>query len=133
MHDKQDYKDAVYSQAACNASGVVFSLERMLPKLEAMTEEQRRSSPVLRLFAEQLNFLAGNGYEGTETTDDVLTVIKRMAQNMRAVCDLKLGTDERNKHPVQRDHAAAFFWLMKDVDWVAASDVCEKESGHVLT
>jgi hypothetical protein len=132
MHEKQDYTKGVYSQGACNASGVVFSLEEMLPRLEAMTEEQRRKSPVLRLVAEQLNYLAGNPGDGIPTDKDVLTVIREMVANMRTLCDAKLGTDDRNRHETHKPLAGGLFHLLAGVDWKEAAEICERESGKEI-
>ncbi len=130
MFEKRDYYNAVMSQGACNASGVIFELGRMIPKLETLSPEELTKSPILRLYAEQLNFLAANWDGGMPTDKDVLTVIREMVDNMRRICDseesMRIGTDGRNQHETHKPLAAQFYALMEPVSWTEAHDECQK-------
>jgi hypothetical protein len=62
-----DYRMALDSQSACNASGLIHSLDRVIPKIRENlaaegggTDEVNRH-PIVRLYAEQLLYLSGGG------------------------------------------------------------------------
>ena len=64
MLSKKDYQDAIYSQGAVNAGALVKSLAKLV---DGMWEEARaqgkgadyvNTHPILRLFVEQINYLA---------------------------------------------------------------------------
>lgn len=63
MLTKQDYQDALDSQNACNAAGLVNALARIMPKLAHLGTDARNAHPIVRLYIEQLAFLAsGTSY-----------------------------------------------------------------------
>ena len=61
---KEDYKFAVYSQNACNVSGLVHDLSRVINKVWDEAREQGQGTdyvnnhPIVRLYIEQLQFLS---------------------------------------------------------------------------
>ena len=73
MVTKQDYKDALLVQDACNLSGVVFAFAQTMQRIcdEAHAQGQgtawRNNHPICRLFAEQILYLTGGG-AGTPST-----------------------------------------------------------------
>ena len=56
----RDYEMAHASQSACNLSGIVLSLARLMPAISAETcgTNDRNQHPIVRLYAEQIHFLA---------------------------------------------------------------------------
>jgi hypothetical protein len=61
----QDYQQAIDAQNAINASGLIFSLGRVMEKINKEATERnqggtfRNSHPILRMYLEQLTFLCG--------------------------------------------------------------------------
>jgi hypothetical protein len=59
----QDYKDAVFTQTACNLSGIVFSFAKVMQKIcnEANAQghgtDWKNQHSICRLYAEQIAFL----------------------------------------------------------------------------
>ena len=56
----QDYNDAILSQSACNLSGLVHSLSRILPTIwnESDGTNQVNNHPIVKMYAEQIAFLS---------------------------------------------------------------------------
>jgi hypothetical protein len=63
---KDDYQFAIYSQTACNLSGVVFGFARVMKRIcyqaraEGCGTEWRNTHPICRLYAEQIYHLTRN-------------------------------------------------------------------------
>lgn len=63
----QDYADALYAQSACNLSGIVTSLSKVMPKIwedvraAGQGTEQVNRHAIPRLYAEQIAHLTGAG------------------------------------------------------------------------
>lgn len=60
----RDYQDAIDSQNACNLSGVIHSLSRVLPAIwaESNGTDEVNQHPIVKLYAEQIAHLS-NGRE----------------------------------------------------------------------
>ena len=62
---ERDYEDAMHSQSACNLSGIVHSLSRVMPKIWIEAGEKGEGTdyvnqhPIVRLYAEQIMHLSG--------------------------------------------------------------------------
>lgn len=60
----QDYRNAIDAQSACNLSGIVYSLERVMKKICKEAEvhghgtEWKNNHPIARLYAEQIMHLS---------------------------------------------------------------------------
>ncbi len=56
----KDYTDAIHSQNACNLSGIVHSLSRVLPAIweDSNGTEEVNNHPIVRMYAEQIAFLS---------------------------------------------------------------------------
>lgn len=59
----EDYQSAIYSQDACNLSGLVIALAEIMPKLSAIKRDTkwRNEHPIVRLYVHQMSALSGNG------------------------------------------------------------------------
>ena len=59
---KRDYEQALFSQSACNASGLIHSLSELMPRIreEVSGTDQVNNHPIMRLYVEQLNHLCGS-------------------------------------------------------------------------
>lgn len=72
---ERDYQDAVFSQTACNLSGIVFAFARVMQKICNEAERDghgtdwRNSHPIARLYAEQIAHLSG-GREWKDAHDE---------------------------------------------------------------
>lgn len=72
MFKKEIYKEALLSQGACNASGLIHSLSKIMDDLWKEATEQGKGTdyinrhPIMRLFLEQLCFLNGGSYVESE-------------------------------------------------------------------
>jgi hypothetical protein len=68
-----DYENAMFSQGACNSSGLIFSLARVMEKIcEEMTARGqggvfKNSHPILRLYLEQIASLCGKDIDQGES------------------------------------------------------------------
>lgn len=60
---KQDYQDAILSQSACNLSGIVHAMSRVMDRIWEEARENGQgtdwvnSHPICRLYAEQISHL----------------------------------------------------------------------------
>jgi len=67
---ESDYTNAILAQRACNLSGIVHSLSRVMPRIRATLEKELGDKfstddvdkhPICRLYAEQIIHLSGGG------------------------------------------------------------------------
>ena len=65
---KRDYENALQSQNACNLSGVAHSLSEVLPRIwnESNGTTEVNQHPIVRLYIEQMAFLANRDYFESE-------------------------------------------------------------------
>ena len=67
----KDYQFALYSQSACNLSGIVFEFARVMQKICDQSNEDghgtdwKNTHPICRLYAEQIMHLACGGSSAT--------------------------------------------------------------------
>jgi hypothetical protein len=93
MNEGYMAETALTIQDACNASGVVYALERFAPELTV-------DHPVVILFADKLDDLCR--CREMTPTPTVATLTKLMTifkATMKRLCQEKQGIDWRNQHP----------------------------------
>lgn len=87
----QDYANALLSQTACNAAGLIHSLAELMPKITAHVREagggtdEWNQHPIVRLYVEQLYWLANKGDNGFQRYHEASAACTQLA--MQDTCD----------------------------------------------
>jgi hypothetical protein len=88
MLDKKDYQDAINVQDACNLSGVVKSLARVMDKIWDEAREGNRGTdwvnrhPIVRLYIEQLVYLNHGGMGDSDSYQSSYAMVKKRIEEI---------------------------------------------------
>ena len=139
---------AIVIQDACNASGVVYALDRFVMELEAERKQLGHDEtwlanhPVLILFADKLDDLCGcremDPKPSTATLFDLMTTFKSV---MDRLCEQAHkeghGTDWRNHHPDTQECVLQLVYLTRSRSTSRFSDAydacCQIKDGLTPT
>lgn len=96
---------ALVIQDACNASGVVYALERFAADLSS-------DHPVAALFADKLDDLCGcRNLTPKSTSATFVGLMAEFKTTMERLCREPHGTDWRNQHPDTQDLVRQLVYL----------------------
>lgn len=93
--------DAIAVQDACNSSGVVYALGRVVSDLMTGNDvEKLKDHPVIIMWADKLDDLCRCRDKAALPTDELIThLMLEFVVEMDKVCELRLDTDSKNTHP----------------------------------
>lgn len=124
MNEKYMAETAVTVQDACNASGVVYALERFAGDSDA-------NHPVAVLFADKLDDLCRcRDMEPKPTSATLVELMATFKAAMERLCREPQGTDWRNQHPDTQDLVRQLVFL---TDSRSRSSAAYDECQEMLT